>query len=224
MKPGIAIVLPLVFSTAAWCAPFQNGDFEIGASACNVYNIPAGTNLGTGWTVSVGNIDWESNPGCDGWSPSSGSHSLDLVGDVQGIGGVQQTFDTVPGVTYLVSFDLAGNYGGLPVVKPLTVTINGTPTSFTFDTTGKSALNMGWTTKTVLFTAASGSSTISFVSDIRGLGSVNAGAALDNVRITVQSQPGGSAAVPLDWAHVGAALLIVLAGAGLFWRYNRRAG
>jgi len=209
-----------------WCAPFQNGDFESGAATCNVYNIAAGTNFTTGWTVSVGNIDWESSPACDGWSPSSGTHSLDLVGDVQGVGGVQQTFDTTAGVTYLVSFDLAGNYGALPVVKPLTVTINGVATNFTFDTTGKTGLNMGWTTRTLTFVASSSSSTISFVSDVRGLGGINnAGAALDNVRITPQTAPAGpAAAVPLDWASQAAALLILIAAAFISLKGIRRIG
>jgi choice-of-anchor C domain-containing protein len=155
--------------------------------------------------VSVGNIDWESAPGC-GWVPSDGSNSLDLVG-TGGIGGIQQTFDTTPGVTYRVSFDLAGNYAAPPIIKPLAVTINGVTTNFTFDTTGKSQFNMGWTTHTLSFVAASNSSTINFVSDVTASGgTLNAGAALDNVRITPVTT------VPLSWAQWAAAALLALAG------------
>lgn len=174
----------LLLCSAASAAPFQNGNFELGGKRrpCNnTFNIPAGSTLIPGWTVSVGNIDWESDPPC-GWVTASGKKSLDLVGDAAGgIGGIQQTFDTVPGATYKVSFALAGNYGGLPVVKPLAVTVNGVTNNYTFDTTGKSQFNMGWTRITFKFVASSTTSTISFVSDTSGLGGINAGAAIDNV-------------------------------------------
>src|SRR5450755_2446577 len=107
-----------VLAQLAWAAPFQNGSFELGPpNPCNTFNVPQGDTRITGWVISVGNIDWESGPPC-GWDPSDGSNSLDLVGS-GGIGGIQQTFDTIPGVTYQVQFDLAGNYGAPPVVKPL---------------------------------------------------------------------------------------------------------
>jgi choice-of-anchor C domain-containing protein len=193
-----------VLAQLAWAAPFQNGSFELGPpNPCNTFNVPQGDTRITGWVISVGNIDWESGPPC-GWDPSDGSNSLDLVGS-GGIGGIQQTFDTIPGVTYQVQFDLAGNYGAPPVVKPLDVIINGQTTSFTFDTTGKSAVNMGWTTQTISFTAASSSSTINFVSDVRPSGgTLNAGAALDNVRVT-----GGGPGTPLFGKAFGASTISV---------------
>jgi len=209
-------------SVTTWAAPFQNGSFE-GTNPCNTFNVAAGSTLIPGWTVSVGNIDWESAPAC-GWQPSNGSNSLDLVGaGAGGIGGISQTFDTIPGTTYQVSFDLAGNYGAGPVVKPLAVTINGVTTNFTFDTTGRSALNMGWTTHTISFVASSNSSTIDFVSDVSASGgTLNAGAALDNVRITTAAVAAGpSMPVPLDWAHWAAAMLIAIGGASLLMRRRR---
>ena len=172
---------------AAMALPFQNGSFEAGGVApCNTFNIPVGSTLITGWTVSVGNIDWLGAPPACGWQASQGIASLDMVGSgAGGIGGIQQTFDTVPGQTYVVSFDLAGNFGAPPVIKPLAVTVNGVTTNFTFDTTGATAINMGWVTHTVQFTATATSTTINFVSDIGPSGgTLNAGAALDNVRIT----------------------------------------
>jgi choice-of-anchor C domain-containing protein len=213
---ALAAVLALVVETGI-AAPFQNGDFEVGGGCGNLYDV-TGTTL-TGWTVSTGNIDWEAAPSCGGWAPSSGTHSLDLVGQGFGYGGIQQTFDTVPGVTYLVLFDLAGN-PGLPVVKPLAVTVNGVVRNFTFDTTGRTALDMGWTTKSFTFVASSASSTISFVSDVSGLGGANnAGAALDNVRIAPTAS--AAEAVPLEWAHLAAMLGVALAAAVVFLR--RRA-
>ena len=206
---------------SAWAAPFQNGSFE-GTNPCNTFNVPAGSTLIPGWTVSVGNIDWESAPAC-GWQPSAGSNSLDLVGGgAGGIGGIQQTFDTIPGTTYQVTFDLAGNYGGPPVIKPLAVTINGVTSNFTFDTTGRSGSNMGWTTHAITFVANSSSSTINFVSDVSASGgSLNAGAALDNVQITAPTVGAASSPVPLTWAQWLAAMLIAVAGGSIFLRRRR---
>src|SRR4051812_21212603 len=104
MRRECAVVLLLALGLAggAVAAPFQNGSFESSA-ACNTFNVPAGTAFTPGWTVSVGNIDFEgAYPAC-GWVASAGSNSLDLVG-TGGVGGVAQTFDTVPGQTYQVSF------------------------------------------------------------------------------------------------------------------------
>jgi len=206
---------------SALAAPFQNGSFE-GTNPCNTFNVPAGSTLIPGWTVSVGNIDWESAPAC-GWQPSAGSNSLDLVGaGAGGIGGIQQTFDTIPGTTYQVTFDLAGNYGAGPVVKPLAVTINGVTSNFTFDTTGRSGSNMGWTTHAITFVANSSSSTINFVSDVSASGgSLNAGAALDNVQITAATAGAASSPVPLTWAQWLAAMLIAVAGGSIFLRRRR---
>jgi choice-of-anchor C domain-containing protein len=210
MKRVSALLSMAALSSAAIGAPFTNGSFE-GGPATFQFNIPAGSTVIPGWTVSVGNVDWEGLPPF-GWQPSNGVNSLDLVGN-SGIGGVQQTFDTVPGQTYLVSFDLAGNPGALPVVKPLAVTINGVTQNFTFDTTGKSGSNMGWVTRTLSFTASGASSTINFVSDVTASGgTLNAGAALDNVQITPAAGPSTTLAIPLTWAQLGAAMLLALTG------------
>ncbi|MBP8297197.1 MAG: hypothetical protein KAX84_13875, partial [Burkholderiales bacterium] len=82
-----------------------------------------------------------------------------------------------------------------------------------FDTTGRGAFTMGWTTKSLNFTANSTSSTIRFESDVSAAGgSLNAGAALDNVRITQVLELLPPNPVPLDWAHLAAAAMIALAG------------
>jgi choice-of-anchor C domain-containing protein len=174
-----ARVLVLGFVGTAFGAPFQNGGFEVGtptADPCNIA-LPIGSTAITGWTVIAGNIEYITT--C--WAPSEGARSLDLVGNGN-IGGVRQAFDTVSGATYQVSFDLAGNYGLPPVIKPLSVTVAGTTNNYTFDTTGKSAGNMGWVARTFTFTATGSTSTIDFVSDLGATGTF-AGAALDNVSI-----------------------------------------
>jgi choice-of-anchor C domain-containing protein len=213
MRRALVVVL-LAIATGASAAPFQNGSFE-GTAACNTFNVPAGTTFTPGWTVSVGNIDFEGTyPSC-GWTASNGSNSLDLVG-TGGIGGVSQTFDTVAGQTYTVSFDLAGNpagIGGSPI-KPLTVTVDGVTHTYTFDTTGRTAAAMGWVTRSFTFVASGASATINFVSDITADGGFfNAGAALDNVQVFAGAAPAPTSGlpVPLDWAQLGAALLLAFA-------------
>lgn len=177
-------VLLLGMSAAANPNLIQNGGFESGqvGNPCFIFDIPAGSNLITGWTVSRGTIDWDGPPPCS-VQPSEGSHSLDLVGQI-GIGGIQQTFPTVPGKCYKIGFDLAGNPGNPPTIKPLAVNINGVNVAnFQFSIAGKSANNMGWVQRSVKFIATSSSTTVEFVSDITASPPPqNAGATLDNVR------------------------------------------
>lgn len=221
MKRIAPLVAGLCMGVSAWAAPFQNGSFESGSVVpCNTFNVAAGSTIITGWTVSAGNLDWLGSPPSCGWQPSQGAASLDMVGSVAGgIGGIQQTFDTVPGTSYVLSFDMAGNTGAPPVVKPLAVTINGVTTNFTFDTTGRTGLAMGWVTQSIAFVATGTSSTVNFVSDVSAAGgTLNAGAALDNVRVGPASGPVSTADIPLDWAHWAAMLGIVLASVVLLSR------
>jgi choice-of-anchor C domain-containing protein len=180
----LSCVILLAFAATTSGAKFQNGSFEHGSvpNTCNVFDLPIGSNVITGWTVSLGTIDWEGPPPC-GWFAPKGKNSIDLVG-THCVGGIQQTFDTTPGRHYRLSFFLAGNYGHAPTVKPLAVTVNGVTTNFTFDTTGKSGFNMGWTRETIDFVASGSTSTVNFVSDVSGSGGFcDAGAAIAHVRV-----------------------------------------
>ena len=106
---------------------------------------------------------------------------------------------------------------GIPPYAELCVTSN-----FTFDTTGRSGSNMGWTTHAISFVANSTTSTINFVSDVSASGgSLNAGAALDNVQITAPTVGAASSPVPLTWAQWLAAMLIAVAGGSIFLRRRR---
>jgi choice-of-anchor C domain-containing protein len=180
----LSCVILLAFAASASGAKFQNGNFDQGSvpNTCNVFDLPVGSNVITGWTVSVGTIDWESPPPC-GWLARKQHNSIDLVG-THCVGGIQQTFDTTPGTQYRLSFALAGNYGHPPVIKPLAVTVNGVTTNFFFDTTGKSGFNMGWVRKNIDFVASGSTSTVNFVSDVSASGGpCDAGAAIAHVRV-----------------------------------------
>ena len=174
-----AIVIACI--SAAIAAPFQNGSFEIGTDPGGSFlTLPNGDSTDiTGWTVIGGDIDYIGGY----WQAAQGSRSLDLIGD-QFVGGIQQTFDTIPGATYSVSFEMAGNPDGGPTIRPLAVTVAGTTNNFTFDITGATRTNMNWTTHQFTFVATGSAETIQFVSDLTGdPAGCCYGAALDNVQI-----------------------------------------
>jgi choice-of-anchor C domain-containing protein len=112
-----------------------------------------------GWTVSTGSVDWIGTY----WS-APGGQSVDLDGNSPGA--ISQNIPTVAGQTYWLSFWLAGNPDGGPVVKTLAVTVGADPSHiFTFDTTGKTKTDMGWEHLGFSFTGPGGSTIITFASN-----------------------------------------------------------
>lgn len=160
----------------------NNGGFEadvvVGAGGFDNYTA---VNQGlSGWTIGLNNVDLVSSTL---WAPAAGTNSLDLNGLKKGE--LHQTLNTVVGQLYQLSFDLAGNFYNLDTpVKAMSVNVGGNST-YTFDATGKSASNMGWTNYVTNFYAVNPLTTLSFVSNITG----NAGAALDNVSVTAVPEP-----------------------------------
>jgi choice-of-anchor C domain-containing protein len=217
---GMRLLAVVVFGLAvAWpctAARFQNGSFENASvdPGGSFVTLPAGSMQITGWTVVSGDIDYIGGY----WVAANGARSLDLVGD-QNVGGVAQTFDTVPGATYQVSFALAGNPQGPPTIKPLAVSVGAVVQNYTFDTTGKSLSNMGWVTNQLTFTASGPATTLSFISDTTGLGCCF-GAALDNVNVQLIQL--SAAPVPMEWA-APLATLFIFGVALLIYRRRRQA-
>lgn len=153
-----------------------NGSFEMGTDPGIFTPLAAGDTSINNWTITSGNVDYIGTY----WTASDGDRSLDMTGSDGTAGAISQTFTTVPGHTYKVTFDLAGNPAGAPVVKALEVDAGSTPQSYTFDTTGKSLTDMGWTQETFTFTATAASTTLTFTSMDAGF----FGPALDNVKVT----------------------------------------
>jgi choice-of-anchor C domain-containing protein len=137
----------------------------------------------TGWTFQ----DVDLGPF---WNASEGRNSVDLNGFNPG--SVSQSFSTIPGVLYTVTFDLAGNPGNPQGVKTLDVSAASDLTHYSFSTSGKSGTNMGWTPQTFSFTATGATTTLMFKSTYVGNGlfpDAAQGPAIDNVRITFIPPP-----------------------------------
>jgi hypothetical protein len=145
--------------------------------------------------------------------------SLDMNG-LEAAGNISQTFAVAGNMTYRVAFAMGGNFDNLPIIKTMVsgVPIT-TPHTFTFDTTGTSRTNMGWTDKFYEFTTAASqtSATITFQSITTG-GNPHPdsyGPALDNVRIE---------AVPEASTLIGFGSALVMAGPGMIgWLRRRRS-
>jgi choice-of-anchor C domain-containing protein len=174
------LILLALFSRALIAADFQNGSFELGTNPNR--NLPAGSTAITGWVVLPDNIDWVQGVGGPA-SPtaSDGVLFIDLNGCCHGTGGIQQTFDTVVGTTYTVTFDLNSNndpaWGPL-FPKPVEVSAAGVSQVFTYIPT---ALVGPWQTHTFTFAASSSQTTLRFNSLVA---SSAIGPLLDNVRVT----------------------------------------
>jgi choice-of-anchor C domain-containing protein len=166
-----------------------NGSFEeASVSPGSFVDLPAGSTALKDWTVTLNHIDY-ANAGL--WLASNGSHSLDLEGSAcntrtttECLGGVKQTFATVKGQNYDVSFDLAGNPYGGSKVKTLKVSAAGQSMNFTFDISGHNVRSMGWKIQHWTFTAQYAATTLEFDSADSIPNLSGWGPALDNVIVT----------------------------------------
>ena len=155
-----------------------NGSFEANTVPSPFVNFST-TNQGiSNWIVGVGNVDLVGSL----WTAASGVNSVDLNGLRKGE--ISQTLTTVAGEKYQFSFELAGNFQGGTAIKYLSVNI-GPSGLYSFDTTGKSAGNMGWTKYSTSFVAVSSATTLSFASNTSGA----FGPAIDNVSVTAVPEP-----------------------------------
>lgn len=218
----LLIAASVIAATAAQAAPFQNGSFEDGPgpvksgnSAAWVTTLGVGDTRLAGWTIGSGDIDYMDT---DFWQAAAGQHSLDMSGTQAGT--IAQTFDTVAGASYTVTFSLAGNPdGGAPATKTLRVAATGGPaTDYSVTPSGNSTSNMGWANQTYSFTASGSSTTLSFTS----LAASNSGPALDDVRVVagVTGTPALSAPTLSTWAMLGLVALLV----GIALRKRRVTG
>jgi choice-of-anchor C domain-containing protein len=215
------IVVAVAFSTTipAKANLISNGSFETASITPGSFtNVASGSTAITGWTVSLGNIDYIGSL----WTASNGSRSLDLEGSAGTCnlvipncpGGISQSFSTVAGQQYQVTFDLAGNPLNLPVTKTILVSAAGQSQTFTFNVTGHNTANMGWVTDTWTFTASGATTTLEF--DTGDSPATGWGPALDNVSVDLV---GTTVPEPTSLLLLGSGLLVL---AGRRWKFEKR--
>jgi choice-of-anchor C domain-containing protein len=124
------------------------------------------------------------------WQAGEGNRSVDLSAFAAGSLSQSVTGLTI-GESYVLTFLMAGNPVG-DVIKDLRVTVGGVTADFTFDITGRTFANMGWSGRSLTFTATSTSTTLTFLS----LENNPFGPAIDNVALNVAGVPPDPAAVP----------------------------
>jgi len=155
----------------------SNGSFETASvdPGGGSISLPDGSTAIAHWTVGD-RVDYRED-----WQAAEGRRCLDL--NAVDAGSIQQDFFTPVRTRFLVTFALAGNPGGIQGIKTLRVfeSVGGRSQDFTFDTTGKSRADMGWTTKTFLFTS-NGIFPLSSL-EFRSLTPGPYGPALDKVRV-----------------------------------------
>jgi len=173
--------LALLASTGWAAGPnlITNGGFESSTFNGGFTTFAAGSTALTGWTIGQDSVDLINTY----WAPASGSYSLDLSGNYDGT--ISQSFATVIGQKYVVSFDMAANPDdhGDPV-KVMQAGLSQQPL-YSFSSVGHTHANMGWTTQSFSFIAAASNSTLFFASLQDSAG----GVALDNISVTAVPEP-----------------------------------
>lgn len=172
----VAVVAGLTMFGSAWAATsITNGSFEGSMS---------------GWNV-VQSVDLVCG---NAWQNADGACSVDMGGS-PAQGEVSQVLATSAGASYTVTFALSGNpsctpgnvnwvgWVSEPGVKNLRVTASpavSTQMIYSFDVTGKSYADMGWTSQVFVFTADSAATTLTF----QNTESNWCGPVIDNVSIS----------------------------------------
>ena len=137
-----------------------NGSFEEGPDFPENFgylpNVRMGSTAIKGWTVTRGNIDVA---GIRHWVPGHGQRSIDLHG-TPGFGGIKQTFKTVVGQRYQVSFLMAGTPLRKQPIHKLAVRAADKQQEFSFDATGRTQFAVGWERKSWEFTAVASETTL----------------------------------------------------------------
>jgi choice-of-anchor C domain-containing protein len=173
----------LTFMVNRGQAAIINGSFEQGPTIYGDSKLLSnGSTEITGWTVTGNSIDLLGPV----WQASDGQRSLDLSGNYPG--GIQQSFSTVPGVTYWVSFDLSGNPEGGPQFKTVRVTIGSFQQVYSVDSANQTRSSLVWHPISFWFVASSSSATLSFTS----LNSGAYGPLLDDVAVWPVPEPSSS--------------------------------
>ena len=171
-----------LLATTGWAAGpnlITNGGFENSSFSGSFTTFAAGSTALTGWTIGQDSVDLIKTY----WQPAGGSYSLDLSGNADGT--ISQSFATVIGQKYVVSFDMAANPDdSSDPLKYMQVGLS-QQGLYTFSSAGHTHQNMGWATQSFTFVATTVSSKLHFAS----LQDSAYGIALDNISVTAVPEP-----------------------------------
>jgi len=200
--------LALGTATSAHAANLiTNGSFEQSTvrPGSGWIQLNAGNSSLPGWTIESGSIDLVGTY----WTASHGTQSLDLAGDRPGV--ISQSFATVAGESYTITFDHAANAGYGGSRKAVDVFVNGVATSFMFN--GEvSGVNQNWQTDTLTFIATGTTTKLAFGAGA-GITGGAYGPSLDNVSVVGTAV--AAVPEPASWA-------MMIAGFGLVGGTMRR--
>lgn len=202
LSGAAGVAMATIPATASAAELIDNGSFEaplITGPCCNT--VPSGSL--PGWTITSGNVNvvngtfGSSGPNLAG----AGSQYLDLIGEGSP-GTISQTFSTVAGWTYTLSFLYSHNlFGGLQSASG-SFSVGNLSDSVTHST--GSASNLAWQSFTGTFTGT-GSDTLTFTNTAPTGG--NAGLFLDAVSVQAAvPEPGTWLMMILGFLGVGFAL------------------
>ncbi len=200
-----AIVGALTLSasaTSAQASVLINGGFEqppIADSCCNTVSAP-----GTipGWQVVSGDVNVVNGTFGSGGPnlAAQGRQYLDLIGE-SGAGSIRQTFNTIAGRTYDLSFAYSHNVfsAGSAAASFGVGNLSGSVTHST-----GSGTNLDWRTYANTFVAGAGStSTLTFLNTG---GSTDGGTFLDGVSVSLVPEPATWGMMIMGFGVAGAAL------------------
>jgi Protein of unknown function (DUF642)/PEP-CTERM motif len=146
----------------------------------------------TGWTVDAGNVDIVDHFG--GGNAGEGDQWLDLWGDQSGA--ISQTFNTILGKTYQLSF-LYGNNPYSTSTASASFSVSGLNGSVT------SSSGLSFAGYTGTFVGTGGATTLSFTNTN---GCCNGGIALDGVSVNAVPEPAAWALMIAGFGLVGGAM------------------
>ena len=195
MMGAVATVAAGSFSIGAQAAAFQNGSFELPNTSASIFlAITSVAQAPTGWIPggALGGFALfrESTGTFAGLVAHEGIHLIGFGGNGSAGATIEQVFDTVPALSYTVSFyTTAQQLGNGPQsYKAEAFTGNGV-TSLGSDAGSIPVVN-SWANHTFVFVASGTSSLLRFTDTSNGAAASSLNWALDNVTISPVPEPG----------------------------------